>query len=126
MVPDRQVIELDVALPNGLVFLMDVESGQGPDWSESPVFSSGSCIAVRARHEQAGNVRIVLERVSAQGGDPCTFEAVLDAPRGALNLVNVHNEALTEVKVGRDRVRAKVWIDDLLAAASIRIVVADS
>lgn len=126
MVPDRRVIELDVALPNGLVFLMDVESGQGPEWSESPVFSSGSCIAVRARHEQAGNVRVVLERVSAHGGDPCTFEAVLDAPRGALNLVNVYNEALTEVQVGGVRVRAKVWVDKLFAAASIRIVVAES
>lgn len=97
------MIELDVALPNGLVFLMDVASGQVPEWSESPVFSTGSCIAVKALHGQEGNVRIVLERVSTQGADPCTFEAVLDAPRGVLNLVNVDNEVLTEVPVGRDR-----------------------
>lgn len=105
---------------------MDVESGQVPEWSESPVFATGSCIAVKALHEQEGNVRIVLERVSAQGADPCTFEAVLDAPRGVLNLVNVYNEALTELQVGRDEVRAKVWIDNLLAAASIHIVVSES
>lgn len=105
---------------------MDVASGQVPEWLESPVFSTGSCIAVKALHGQERNVRIVLERVSPQGADPCSFEAVLDAPRGVLNLVNVDNEVLTEVPVGRDKVRAKVWIDDLLAAASIRIVVSES
>jgi hypothetical protein len=116
------MIDLVIAVPNGVMFLMDVDGGQLPEYSREPFFRTDSCISIVTVPEGNGLAHIVVEDTSPPGLSRPALEAMLETPRQVVHLVNVYNEALAEVWVKAMVTRVRIWVDDPEYAADIRIV----
>lgn len=114
-----------VAVPNGVLFLMDIDGGRLPEYSREPFFRTDSCISILTVPEGNGMVHVVVEDASPPGLGRPALDAMLQTPRQLVHLVSVYNEALAEVWVKAMVTRVRIWVDDVDCATDIRIVLSE-
>jgi hypothetical protein len=109
------VTEFSIFLPNGLLFVRDLESIDDPVIDGRASFwRTGTVLAIACRYDGDGATRIVIDQVAPDGKDLSFLAAVeLLVPSGRVLFEMVPHDPFHEVTWERDRIRVEVWTEGI-------------
>ncbi len=107
---------VNTALSNGIVLVMDYESGEIPEgMGDGLVATTPSCVGVGALNEQFGNTELVLaDQINEidQIHMHVIFDGQIECLSGELSLVSALYEKLISIPVSATHVRVRVFVND--------------
>jgi hypothetical protein len=108
--------QIEVDLDHPVIFFCDPENAglAAPSLEGAqPVWSTPSCVAVRARHHVDGAVRIVLSSAEPEERMHQVFNGEIECPSRRLSVTSASQQNLLSALLLKDTARVRVWTDDL-------------
>ncbi len=106
--------EAEVVALNGLLLVVGGRRAEVPaSIADGIVAATPTCVAVGTRHPVDGPVTVSLATIGSRESGALLFDGLLDTPDLEVRVEDVNAVEYLKLSVGADRVRVRVFTDDV-------------